>query len=70
MMAGRLRMRRIKTGRGKPKHARIEAPVIGLGVMAGTSMAAPFGLGEKATEKQKTENHYDRDYDDLDQAHY
>ena len=28
-----------------------------------------FGLTEKATEKQYAQNHYDSDYDDLDQAH-
>jgi len=29
----------------------------------------PFGLSEKATEKQNAQNHYDSDYDDLDQTH-
>jgi len=29
----------------------------------------PFGLRKEAAEKQNAENHYDRDYDDLDQAH-
>jgi hypothetical protein len=37
--------------------------------MAGGSMQ-PFGSNEKAAEKQNAQNHYDRDYDDLDQAHY
>jgi len=26
----------------------------------------PFGLSEKASEKQNAQNYYDRDYDDLD----
>jgi len=69
-MAGRLQIRKMKTSGEKPKHTRIEALEIGLGVVAGTGNGAPFGLREKATEEQKTENHYDRDYDDLDQAHY
>jgi len=29
----------------------------------------PFGLREKAAEKQYAQDHYDRDYYDLDQAH-
>lgn len=68
-MTSRLQIRKIKTRGEKPRHARIKALEVGLGVLAGTSMQ-PFGLREKATEKQNTQNHYDRDYDDLDQAHY
>jgi hypothetical protein len=32
---------------------------------AGSSIQS-FGLSEKTTEKQNAQNHYDRDYDDLD----
>jgi hypothetical protein len=31
--------------------------------------ACSHRLAEKAAEKQNAENHYDSDYDDLDQAH-
>ncbi|MBC8030067.1 MAG: hypothetical protein H7Z16_08140 [Pyrinomonadaceae bacterium] len=62
-------VKEIKTRGEQPKRARIEALEVGVGVMAGVSMQ-PFGLKEKATEKQNTQNHYDCDYDDLDQAHY
>lgn len=68
-MARGIQSRKIKTRVERSKHDRMKALEVGLGVVAGTSMQ-PFGLREKATEKQNTQNHYDRDYDDLDQAHY
>jgi hypothetical protein len=62
-------IRRRETRCEKRRHTVIRALEADLGVVVGASMQ-PFGSREEATEQENTQNHYDGDDDDLDQAHY